>query len=56
VLVLLAEGLRNTDIAVRLYLTPKTVGQHSTAILGKLGVESRTEAARAAAKLGLIPS
>lgn len=56
VLLLLAEGLRNTDIAERLYLTPKTVGQHITAIHGKLGVETRTEAVRAAAKLGLIPS
>jgi DNA-binding CsgD family transcriptional regulator len=56
VLMLLADGLRNTEIAERLYLTPKTVRHHVSSILGKLGVETRTEAARAAAKLGLIPS
>jgi DNA-binding CsgD family transcriptional regulator len=55
VLALLAEGLRNAEIAERLYLTPKTVRHHVSAIFGKLGVETRTEAARAAAKLGLIP-
>jgi DNA-binding CsgD family transcriptional regulator len=55
VLVLLADGLRNAEIAERLYLTPKTVRHYVSAILGKLGVETRTEAARAAAKLGLIP-
>jgi DNA-binding CsgD family transcriptional regulator len=56
VLALLADGLRNTEIAERLYLTPKTVSHHITAILAKLGVETRTEAARAAAQLGIIPS
>jgi DNA-binding NarL/FixJ family response regulator len=56
VLALLAEGLRNAEIAERLYLTPKTVRHHVSAILAKLGVETRTEAARAAAKLGLVPS
>jgi predicted ATPase/DNA-binding CsgD family transcriptional regulator len=56
VLALLAEGLRNTEIAERLYLTPKTVGHHISAILAKLNVETRTEAAQAATKLGIIPS
>jgi ATP/maltotriose-dependent transcriptional regulator MalT len=56
VLTLLADGLRNAEIAERLYLTPKTVRHHVSAILGKLGVEKRTEAARTATKLGLIPS
>jgi DNA-binding CsgD family transcriptional regulator len=56
VLALLADGLRNAEIAERLFLTPKTVGHHISAILAKLGVETRTEAARAAMQLGIIPS
>ena len=54
VLVLLADGLPNAEIANRLYLTPKTVRHHVSSILAKLGVATRTEAARAAAKLGLV--
>lgn len=54
VLALLSEGLRNAEIAERLYLSPKTVRQHVSVILAKLGVETRTEAARAAAQRGLI--
>jgi DNA-binding CsgD family transcriptional regulator len=53
VLVLVAEGLRNPEIAKRLYLTPKTVSHHLTSVYGKLGVSTRTEAARVAAKLGI---
>jgi DNA-binding CsgD family transcriptional regulator len=51
VLHLLAEGLRNAEIASRLYLSPKTVSHHVSAILAKLGVRTRTEAARAASGL-----
>jgi DNA-binding CsgD family transcriptional regulator len=54
VLALVAAGLRNTEIAERLYLTPKTVGHHVSAIYGKLGVATRTEAVRVAARLGII--
>jgi DNA-binding CsgD family transcriptional regulator len=53
VLALLAAGLRNAEIAERLYLTPKTVSHHLSAIYAKLGVETRTEAARAASQLGI---
>lgn len=53
VLALVAAGLRNAEIAEKLYLTPKTVSHHLSAIYAKLGVETRTEAARAAAKLGI---
>jgi DNA-binding NarL/FixJ family response regulator len=55
VLALVAEGLRNPDIAERLYLTPKTVSHHLTAIFAKLGVTSRMEATRVATKLGVLP-
>lgn len=56
VLALLAEGLRNAEIAERLYLAPKTVRHHVSDILGKLGVETRTEAAHAALQRGIIAS
>jgi DNA-binding CsgD family transcriptional regulator len=48
VLVLLTEGLRDSEIAARLVITEKTVGHHVSAILRKLGVRSRYDAARAA--------
>ncbi|MEV5953520.1 AAA family ATPase [Streptomyces sp. NPDC051987] len=46
VLKLLNEGLSDADIAARLYITPKTAGHHVSAVLAKLGVHSRQEAAR----------
>jgi len=53
VLSLVAQHLRNAEIAQRLHLTEKTVDHHLSAILGKLGVRSRSEAADAAAELGI---
>ena len=54
VLALVATGLRNAEIAERLYLTPKTVSHHLSAIYAKLGVETRIEAAHAASQLGIV--
>jgi len=44
VLDLLAEGLRQEDIAERLVISPKTVATHIQRILGKLEVRSRAQA------------
>ncbi len=46
VLALLHEGLRNAEIGRRLFISAKTVDHHVSAILEKLGVESRAQAAR----------
>ena len=50
VLASLAEGLTNAEIAAKLVISEKTVGHHVSAILGKLGVGSRYEAAKLAAE------
>ena len=44
VLVLMIEGLNNTQIAGRLTVSPSTIKSHVSNILSKLGVASRTEA------------
>ena len=54
VLVLLADGLRNREIASRLGISEHTVKFHLAAIFGKLGASSRTEVVRKALRLGLI--
>jgi DNA-binding CsgD family transcriptional regulator len=51
VLELVAEGLTNAEIAARLVISEKTVGHHVSAVLAKLGVSSRHEAARRAHEL-----
>lgn len=53
VFLLLADGLTNGEIAEELYLSTRTVDHHVSAILMKLGVGSRREAAAQVAALGL---
>jgi DNA-binding CsgD family transcriptional regulator len=53
VLALVAEGLRNAQIAERLIVSNKTVAHHVSAILRKLGVTTRGEAVAEALRLGL---
>jgi DNA-binding CsgD family transcriptional regulator len=54
VLELLAEGLPNKAIAVRLAISDQTVKFHVSSICGKLGAANRTEAVRRALRRGLI--
>jgi len=54
VLHLVADGLRNAEIAGRLFLSPRTVDHHVSAILRKLGARTRGEAVAAAGRLGLL--
>lgn len=53
VLRLLAQGLRNREIAQRLIVSQKTVDHHVSSILRKLDARTRGEAATAAVRLGL---
>jgi DNA-binding NarL/FixJ family response regulator len=55
VLMMLSEGLLNKQIAYQLSVSEATVKAHVSAILQKLGVESRTQAVIAAAKIETGP-
>jgi DNA-binding NarL/FixJ family response regulator len=55
VLLLVAEGLQNAQIAKRLFVSTRTVDNHVAAILAKLNVHTRTEAVAAARQLGFMP-
>jgi DNA-binding NarL/FixJ family response regulator len=54
ILVLLAQGVPNKEIADKLHLAEGTVKNHVTNILGKLQVQNRTQAANIARQRGLI--
>jgi DNA-binding CsgD family transcriptional regulator len=53
VLGLIAAGATNREIAQKLFITEKTAGAHVSAILARLGVRSRVQAATAAHRLGV---
>ena len=53
VLTLLVEGLRNAEIAERLFVSERTVHHHVSAILRKLEVQTRGQAAAQAQQLGI---
>ena len=53
VLELIGKGATNREIAQRLFLSPHTVKDHTTALYRKLGVRNRAEAAKRAEQLGL---
>ncbi|WP_337061474.1 response regulator transcription factor [Kineococcus sp. G2] len=48
----IAEGLTNRQIGERMFLAEKTIKNHVTSLLAKLGMERRTQAAVFASKLG----
>lgn len=54
VLALIETGLSNAEISEKLFVAPKTVDHHVSAILAKLDVSSRAEAASKARRLGLL--
>jgi DNA-binding NarL/FixJ family response regulator len=54
ILALLAQGMRNDDIATQLYISPQTVQTHVRNILGKLRVHSKLEAVAFAVRHGAI--
>ena len=54
VLLLLAQGARNQDIARQLFITVRTVKAHVSRILTKLGVSSRVQAVSRARQLGIL--
>ena len=54
VLRLLAQGQANKQIARSLHIAEKTVKVHVSNILGKLGVQSRTQATLYAIRIGLV--
>ena len=53
VLLLLAQGYSNKEIAARMSLAEATIKMHVTAIMKALGVTNRTQAAMVAEKMGL---
>ncbi len=54
ILVLIATGASNREIANKLFLAEGTVKNHVTSVLAKLGVRDRTQAALRAREMGLI--
>ncbi|WP_051277344.1 AAA family ATPase [Marmoricola sp. URHB0036] len=56
VLVLLADGLTNAELSARLFVSPKTVDHHVSAILRKLGEANRSAAVAAARREGMLPN
>ena len=56
ILLLIAEGLSNREIADRLVIAVSTVKSHINAIYGKLGTHRRMQAVVVARELGLLPA
>ena len=52
-LALLAQGLPDREISRQLFISERTVHHHVSAVLAKIGVTSRTAAAREAGRMGI---
>lgn len=55
VLVEIAAGHSNKEVAARLHVSPNTVKTHVARLFDKLGARRRTDALRRARELGLVP-
>ena len=53
VLALIATGATNAEIAARLFLSPHTVKEHTSALYRKLGVRNRAQAVQEGQRIGL---
>lgn len=54
ILILIARGLSNADIAAELFLSEGTVRNYASALFNRIGVTDRTQAAIAALRYGII--
>ena len=54
VLELIAGGSTNREIAQRLYLSPHTVKEHTSALYRRLNARNRAEAVQRAQRIGLL--
>src|SRR5580704_3502075 len=55
ILVLIAQGLSNREIAGKLYVSENTVKTHSSRVFDKLGAKRRTQAVQRGKEFGLLP-
>jgi DNA-binding CsgD family transcriptional regulator len=55
ILTLMAAGRSNAEMARDLFLSPKTIEHHISAVFAKLSVRSRDEAIQLAGELGVLP-
>ena len=55
ILELVSDGLRDKEIALKLFLSPSTVKRHTANIYKKLQVGNRREASAMAERLGILP-
>jgi two-component system, NarL family, response regulator LiaR len=55
ILVLIAQGLSNREIAEKLFVSQNTVRTHSSRVFDKLGAKRRTQAVQLGKEFGLLP-